>query len=94
MAVSKIKTTYSLDPATVRELDDMARRWKVSKSEALRRAIRAAAQAALPGAKATLEALDDLQRSLALDAKDAARWERRVRARRKDSAWRREAHGA
>jgi len=43
MAVTTIKSTYALDVETVRELEEMARAWKVSKSEALRRAIRSAA---------------------------------------------------
>ena len=38
MAIPKIKATYSLDVETVRMLVHMARRWGVSKSEALRRA--------------------------------------------------------
>ena len=45
MTIHRIKGTYSLDAGTVRELDRLARRWKTSKSEALRRAIRAAAAA-------------------------------------------------
>jgi hypothetical protein len=39
MATTTVKSTYSLDVDTVRELDAVARRWRVSKSEALRRAI-------------------------------------------------------
>ena len=44
MATPTIKSTYSLDVESVRALDDLARRWQVSKSEALRRAIRRAEQ--------------------------------------------------
>jgi Ribbon-helix-helix protein, copG family len=43
MATPTIKSTYTLDLDTVRALEDMARRLGVSKSEALRRAIRLAA---------------------------------------------------
>ena len=43
MATPTIKSTYSLDVESVRALDDLARRWQVSKSEALRRAIRSEA---------------------------------------------------
>jgi hypothetical protein len=42
MAGTTVKVTYFLDVETIRALDDMARRWRVSKSEALRRVIRAA----------------------------------------------------
>ena len=43
MAIPIVKATYSLDVNTVKALERMAKRWAVSKSEALRRAIRAAA---------------------------------------------------
>ena len=39
-----IRSTYALDVETVQMLDRLARQWAVSKSEALRRAIRAAAE--------------------------------------------------
>ena len=48
MATTTVKSTYSLDVETVRELDAVARRWKVSKSEALRRALHAAAMQPVP----------------------------------------------
>lgn len=35
MATMTIKSTYSLDVGTVRTLEELARRWNVSKSEAL-----------------------------------------------------------
>ena len=38
MAVTTIKSTYSLDVETVRTLETLACRWNVSKSEVLRRA--------------------------------------------------------
>ena len=44
MAITTIKSTYSLDVETVRMLESLARRWNVSKSEVLRRAIRSAAR--------------------------------------------------
>jgi predicted transcriptional regulator len=37
-----IRSAYALDRETVSRLDNLARQWNVSKSEALRRAIRAA----------------------------------------------------
>ena len=82
MAVTKIKSTYSLDVETVRTLESLARRWNVSKSEVLRRAIRAAAGEQSPRAKAKLEALRQLQASVKRRGVDLAAWEREVRATR------------
>ena len=91
MATQTIKTTYSLDVETVRQLEQMARRWNVSKSEALRRAIRAAATDGLPGeGSEAIGALDELQRSFGLDAEEAARWEKTARVERQASSRRRE----
>ena len=64
MAVTTIKSTYSLDVGSVRTLEELARRWKVSKSEVLRRAIRIAAAGDNPGNVAALDALDRLQASV------------------------------
>jgi hypothetical protein len=86
MASSSVKTTYALDLETVRKLDELARRWGVSKSEALRRAIRASASQSL--AVAPLEpvrALDRLQSALGLSSRAAERWSASVRAERRAS---------
>ncbi len=82
MAVVTIKSTYSLDPETVSALEEMARRWGVSKSEALRRAIRAASSEVLPRGNDALNALDELQRSFALSSGKARAWIKRVRRER------------
>ena len=87
MAVTTIKSTYSLDVETVRMLESLARRWNVSKSEVLRRAIRAAAEEKSPRARKKLEALRQLQASVKRRGVDLAAWEREVRATR-DEAWR------
>ena len=84
MAIPKIKATYSLDEDTVRLLDRVASRWGVSKSEALRRAIRSAATAAgeregAPG----IETLNRIQKGLGLSASVAAAWARQSRAERR-----------
>jgi hypothetical protein len=84
MAIPKIKATYSLDQETVHLLDRVASRWGVSKSEALRRAIRSAAEAAgeretVPG----LEQLSRIQKGLGLSASVAAAWARQSRAERR-----------
>ena len=39
MAIPKIKATYSLDEPTVRKLEEIARKWETSKSDALSRLI-------------------------------------------------------
>jgi hypothetical protein len=90
MATTTVKSTYSLDVETVRALDDMARRWGVSKSEALRRAIRAARRGPNPEKPKALAALDALQRSLNLDSRAATRWAKRSRAERRASSVRSE----
>jgi hypothetical protein len=88
MATPTLKTTYSLDLETVRTLDALAQRWNVSKSEALRRAIRAAAGGVMPGAHDALRALDALQKSLRLTPATALAWERRTRVERRASSQR------
>jgi len=84
------KTTYSLDVDTIRALDELARRWNISKSEALRRAIRASVRsrgaAESPG---TVEILDRLQRKLRLQPREADRWARTLRAERRATSRRR-----
>ncbi len=90
MVSTTIKSTYSLDVETVRELEAMAQRWNVSKSEALRRAIHAAARDRKSGAGSAIEALDDLQASLGLTAETSAEWARSSQRERRASAKRRE----
>jgi len=92
MAITTVKSTYSLDVETVRELEEMARAWKVSKSEALRRSIRSAATEALQGGNA-IEALDELQEALRLTPARALAWARRARAERRATSARRETRG-
>ena len=74
-----IKSTYSLDVGTVRTLEGLARRWNVSKSEALRRAIRDAAERQQSRADARLRALRELQESVAARDVDLDLWERQAR---------------
>jgi hypothetical protein len=88
MATPRIKSTYTMDLETTRLLDRLAQRWRVSKSEALRRAIRSAAGGASSAGSDALEALDALQGSADLSADAARRWsgdsrkERRASSRR------------
>lgn len=93
MATQTIKTTYALDVDTVRTLEQMARRWGVSKSEALRRAIRAAAAQVGESGGGALKALDKLQRAAALTNKEADGWVRRARDARRTASRRRESSG-
>ena len=86
MAITSIRTTYALDLETVRALEKMARRWDVSKSEALRRAIRLTAGQDRPGSADALAALDALQDSLGLSASEAGRWSGRTRSERRSSS--------
>lgn len=87
-----IKATYTLDPETVGALEAMARRLGVSKSEALRRAIRLAERTERVGrgnradeADPRLAALDRLQKQLALTPEAVEAWVRESRQLRKDS---------
>jgi Arc/MetJ-type ribon-helix-helix transcriptional regulator len=86
MATMTIRSTYALDSATVRAIEDLARRQGVSKSEALRRAVRLAAGRE----SGALAALDELQASAALDAAAAKGWVAASRAERRTSSTRRE----
>ena len=89
MAIQRIKATYSLDAETVKMLERLARRWKTSKSDALRRAIRSAAAgsgARDDGPGGRVAALKRLQASLALTEGVVDAWTRHVRAERRASS--------
>jgi hypothetical protein len=90
MAMATIRSTYTLDRDTMRALDEMARRWGVSKSEALRRAVRSAAGKRRTNGGDALTALDRLQESLSLTPAKALDWTRSVRKERRASASRHE----
>ena len=82
MAVTTIKSTYSLDVESVRRLEELARRWGVPKSEVLRRAIRIAAKEERLDESSKLAALDRLQASLRERKVDISQWARDARAER------------
>ncbi|HYN40687.1 MAG TPA: ribbon-helix-helix protein, CopG family [Thermoanaerobaculia bacterium] len=88
MAAATIKATYSLDPGTVCRLEEIARHWGISKSEALRRAIRAAAVGPAAGPSEPLAALDALQRGAALTPAAARAWATEARKERRASSTR------
>ena len=83
MAAMTVKSTYPLDIETVRQLRRLAKRRNTSKSAALRRAIRPAAEQALPEDDKRLDWLDRLQDLLALDRESASGWENRVTQERR-----------
>ncbi len=85
-----IKSTYSLDPETVATLEKLARHWRVSKSEALRRTIRTAAAREIGEGNGALQALDLLQRSLGLTPAQARSWASGSRAERRSASRRHE----
>lgn len=80
MALPTIKTTYTIDIETKSALDRLAARWDVSKSEALRRAIRQAAGASRVTDR--LAALDTLQRRSRMTRGQAAQWSEATRYER------------
>lgn len=87
MARTTIKATYSLSPEVVQKLERLASGWRVSKSEALARAI-TAAEAESPRMD-PVEVLNVLQQSAQLDATSAQDWAEQVRRERHDSGTRR-----
>ena len=82
MANVATKSTYTLDVESARMLETLADRWSVSKTEALRRAIRAAAREQAPPNRTPPDALDRLQASVRARRIDLRRWERDVQAER------------
>jgi gamma-glutamyltranspeptidase len=83
MAKKTIRSTFALDPGTVGDLERLAAKWGVSKSETLRRVIEAAARVeeADLSANATA-ALKELQERLALTPEKTEAWLRETRALR------------
>ena len=86
MAIPTIKSTYSLDVDSVRTLETLAKRWKVSKTEVLRRAIRIAATEGPSGHNTALGALDRLQNCVRERNVDVSRWERDLQGERRAAA--------
>ena len=81
----KIKVTYSLDIDSARGLEELARQWGVSKSEALRRAIHREWRRQPKRVDKALRALDELQASVRSKRIDIARWEQDVRLERQST---------
>ena len=83
-----VRGTYALDVESVRKLEQLAKKWGVSKSEALRRSIHSAASNQAEGSD-RLQAFRSLQRSLGLTRRRAKQWEDQVRAERRASSTKR-----
>ncbi len=84
MPQSTVRSTYSLDLATVRDLERLARRLGTSKSEVLRRAVRALVQQEPDLAAQSLQALNELQSRADLSQEHAKEWASQVRDERID----------
>lgn len=83
MAITTIKSTYSLDVDSVRTLEALARRWDVSKSEVIRRALRIALVTGDDRDESVaLEALTRLQDTVRERGVNLARWEQDLRDER------------
>ena len=74
MAIPRVKSTYSLDLATMTDLESLASRWNVSKSEVLRRVISAAAHTSTEASSDKLDALSRLQNKMGLNKSLANKW--------------------
>ena len=86
MRAVTIKSTYSLDGATVADIERMARAWGEPKSEVIRRSVRAAAERMdelAPVRLTPVQALDAFQRAPRLAAAGARRWIESVRQERR-----------
>ena len=82
MATPTVKSTYSLDPQTVHDLERLARRFGTSKSEILRRAVHALARQESTPEDQRLQALEELQKRVGLTAEQAEDWAAQVRRER------------
>ena len=84
MAITSVRSTYSLDMETMRRIENLAERWDVSKSEVLRRAIKMADEETAGAER--VELLRELQRRARLTPEQVEAWVTDVRAER--DAWR------
>ena len=83
MAKETVRSTFALDRLTVGNLERLAAKWGMSKSETLRRIIEAAARAEEVDTSAdAIAALKELQESLALTEEQADEWIREIRRMR------------
>ena len=77
MAIPKIKATYSLDEPTVRKLEEIARKWETSKSDALSRLINEGVMNVEDAEiRRKLDALDEYARIMNLTPEEIERWQK------------------
>src|SRR5690242_12604357 len=84
MTYNLIRTSMALDGGTLRALDQLAKRWGVSKAEVMRRAVRRAKEEAEREAAQPrpVEALDWLQQGGGLRVKEAEAFRKEVQSER------------
>ena len=73
------KSTYSLDATTLERLTRLAKRWQVSKTEAIRRALAKAEQTDAPTPEERIAALHELQRLTAERGIDVEKWKQTIK---------------
>ena len=73
------KATYSLDAASLARLTRLARRWQVSKTEAIRRALAKADEGDTPTPEERIAALHTLQRWVKDRNIDLDQWQETIR---------------
>jgi len=72
-----IKSTYSLDPISIERIRHLAKRWQISKTEVLRRALQIASENDLAASPETrIAALHRLQKKFREAGVDFGRWKR------------------
>ncbi|MFN2508691.1 MAG: ribbon-helix-helix protein, CopG family [Chthoniobacterales bacterium] len=76
---SATKATYSLDSESLERLKRLAKRWQVSKTEVIRRALAKLDQRDSASPEERLEALRGLQKSLRERGVDFDRWQKTIR---------------
>jgi hypothetical protein len=74
-----IKTTFSLDEASIAKIRRLARKWQVSKTEAIRRALDKAEKSEVePSAAEKIAAFRALQRDLRARGVDFDAWQKAI----------------
>ena len=76
---SASKATYSLDAASLERLARLSRRWQVSKTEVLRRALTQATENDAPSPEDRIAALHTLQRWAKEKKIDLEKWKQTIR---------------
>lgn len=74
-----LKSTFSLDEVSIQKLKRLARKWQVSKTEVLRRALAQADAADAPSVQERLAALHRLQRKFKAKGVDFDAWQKTIR---------------